>query len=236
MDEMYLKAVETIDDEDVIRMYNHKKEKRKDPPKWSLQRFISQNQDIVRNLCVVVSLLAATNLLTYMYTKLDTTKEMQRLMSRQIAAASFRTEQETMARMKEQYGINAENAEKATMEEEAKVVAKVLYAMRNNREAGLHLACWAIFDRVDSVRYSDDIYSVCSAKDAFMGWSDDNDVLDNLYKIALEEVQRWHKGVRPLSTSFVYLYWTPSEIYLFDDSGHKFFESDWLNYIDSQKE
>ena len=236
MDEMYLKTVGTVNDEDVIRMYRHKRDKKRKEKIWSLRRFVSQNREIVRNMCVVLAALLVTNLLTFVYTKRDTTVEMQKLMASQIAAASFRTEQETMARMKEQYGINAENAEKAVMEEEAKVVAKVLYAMRNNREAGLHLACWAIFDRVDSLRYSDDVYSVCSAKDAFMGWSDGNDVLDNLYKIALEEVQRWHRGIRPLSASFVYLYWTPSEIYLFDDSGHKFFESDWLNYIDSQKE
>ena len=142
-------------------------------------------------------------------------------------------EQDTIARVKEQYGINAQNAEKTLIEEQAKIVTKVLYPMRNNREVGLHLACWAVFNRVDHLRYSDDLLSVCSADQAFMGWSENNPVLEDLYNIALEEVTRWHSGVRPMDTGYVYLYWTPNEIYLFDDYGHKLFESDWSKYIDS---
>ena len=196
-----------------------------------IRKFFRQNPEIViRVLIVFFTILTIASCAA---TKHRTTERLTAQFREELSAATFRVEQETINRMKEEYGINAANAEKMVMEEEAKVVAKVLYAMRDNRESGLHLACWAIFDRVDHVRYSDDLYSVCSADQAFMGWSDGNPVLDHLYNIALEEVQRWHRGIRPLDTAFVYLYWTPSEIYLFDDFGHRYYESDWAKYIDS---
>mgnify|MGYP006988829474 CR=1 FL=1 len=196
-----------------------------------VNKFVRQNPEMALRLLLVVfvvALFAGCNITRYRIEKRLNEQHQQEL-----AAVSFRVEQETINRMKEEYGINAANAEKTVMEEEAKVVAKVLYAMRDNREAGLHLACWSIFNRADHLRYKDSVYDVSSADQAYMGWSDANPVLDSLYNIALEEVQRWHRGVRPLDTAYVYLYWTPNEIYLFDDYGHKFYESDWMKYMDS---
>lgn len=221
------------------RTYQHQKE---EPVRFDnfkakglqLRKFLKQNPEMVIRLLLIASVLAV--IIACGITKHRTTERLNAVHKEELSAARFQTEQEVLARVKEEYGINAANAEMALMEDQAKTVAKVLYAMRNNRENGLHLSCWAIFDRVDHVRYSDDLYSVCSADQAFMGWSDDNPVLDELYQIALEEVQRWHRGVRPMDTAFVYLYWTPSEIYLMDDFGHRFYESDWANYLDAHAE
>ncbi len=199
-----------------------------------VNKFIHQNPEMAIRL--LLGLCAVAILISCGVTRHRTEERLNEIHRQELTAARIQTEQEVLARVKEEYGINAENAQKELMEEQAKDVARVLYAMRDNREAGLHLACWAVFYRVDHVRYSDDLYSVCSADQAFMGWSDNNPVLDNLYSIALEEVQRWHRGIRPLDTAFVYLYWTPSEIYLFDDFGHRFYESDWNKYIDSISE
>ena len=196
-----------------------------------LRKFMNQNSEIM--IRVIALACAVLVFVSGMLVRHATEKKLREEFAVTLSAERMRVEQETIAWMKEVYGINDQNAEAKLIEEQAKIVAKVLYPMRNNREAGLHLACWAIFNRVDNLRYSDDLYSVCSADQAFMGWSDGNDVLDNLYQIAVEEVQRWHKGVRPMNSGFVYLYWTPNEIYLFDDEGHKFYESDWSKYVDS---
>ena len=198
---------------------------------FELRKFLHQNSEIVFRLLLL--LCAISIIVSCSVTAKKTEKRLRAEFAQTLSAERMRVEQETLSRVKDEYGINAANAEMKQMEEEAKIVAKILYPMRDNREVGLHLACWAVFDRVDFARYSDNVYDVCSADQAFMGWSDGNAVLDNLYNIALEEVQRWHCGVRPMDTAFVYLYWSPSEIYLFDDAGHKFFESDWMKYIDS---
>lgn len=196
-----------------------------------INKFIRQNPELA--IRIILAVCAVAILIACSVTRHTTEERLNEIHRQELTAARIQTEQEVLTRVKEEYGINAQNAQKALMEEQAKTVAKVLYAMKGNREAGLHLACWAVFDRVDHVRYADDLYAVCSADQAFMGWSDSNPVLDELYNIALEEVQRWHRGIRPLDTAFVYLYWSPSEIYLFDDFGHKFYESDWNKYIDS---
>ncbi|MBQ4197240.1 MAG: hypothetical protein II659_05250 [Bacteroidales bacterium] len=199
--------------------------------KLDLKKFVRQNTEIIiRSMALLCAVLVFAS---GMAVRLLTEKRLREEFAETLAAERFRVEQDTIARVKEQYGINAQNAEKTLIEEQAKIVTKVLYPMRNNREVGLHLACWAVFNRVDHLRYSDDLLSVCSADQAFMGWSENNPVLEDLYNIALEEVTRWHSGVRPMDTGYVYLYWTPNEIYLFDDYGHKLFESDWSKYIDS---
>jgi len=196
-----------------------------------LKKFIKQNAEIINRL--VALLCAFLIFASGMLVRYTTEKKLREEFKETLSAERFKVEQDTIKRVKEQYGINAQNAEKALIETQAKTVAKVLYPMRNNRENGLHLACWSIFNRVDNKIYSDDLYAVCSANQAYMGWSDDNPVLDELYRIAFEEVTRWHSGIRPMDTGYVYLYWTPSEIYLLDDFGHKFFESDWSKYMDS---
>lgn len=199
--------------------------------KLDLKRFVKQNTEIIiRSMALLCAVLVFASGIAV---RLLTEKRLREEFAETLAAERFRVEQDTIARVKEQYGINAQNAEKSLIEEQAKIVAKVLYPMQNNREVGLHLACWAVFNRVDHLRYSDDLLSVCSADQAFMGWSENNPVLEDLYNVALEEVTRWHSGVRPMDTGYVYLYWTPNEIYLFDDYGHKLFESDWSKYIDS---
>lgn len=199
--------------------------------KLDLKKFVKQNTEIIiRSMALLCAVLVFASGMAVRYL---TEKRLREEFAETLAAERFRVEQDTIARVKEQYGINAQNAEKSLIEEQAKIVTKVLYPMRNNREAGLHLACWAVFNRVDHLRYSDDLLSVCSADQAFMGWSENNPVLEDLYNIALEEVTRWHSGIRPMDTGYVYLYWTPNEIYLFDDYGHKLFESDWSKYIDS---
>lgn len=199
--------------------------------KLDLKKFVRQNTEIIiRSMALLCAVLVFAS---GMAVRLLTEKRLREEFAETLAAERFRVEQDTIARVKEQYGINAQNAEKTLIEEQAKIVTKVLFPMRNNREVGLHLACWAVFNRVDHLRYSDDLLSVCSADQAFMGWSENNPVLEDLYNIALEEVTRWHSGVRPMDTGYVYLYWTPNEIYLFDDYGHKLFESDWSKYIDS---
>ena len=209
-------------------VHTHKKEK-----KWSIRRFLDQNIEIVYRALIIV--LALSIPVSCLVVKKNVKADLESEFQMKLSAERIRVEQETLSRVKDQYGINDANLERETMEKEARIIAQMLYPMRKNRDVGLQLACWCVFNRKDNVIYPDNIYSVCSADQAFMGWSDSNPALEDLYNIALKEVQRWHSGIRPMDTGYVYLYWTPNEIYLFDDAGHKFYESDWVKYLDGGK-
>ena len=199
-----------------------------------INKFIQQNPEVV--IRAMLAMFCVVLFASCMSVKHSTEVRLNEQHQQEISAVRFRTEQEVLARVKEQYGINDANAQKAVMEEEAKILAKVLYPMRDNRVEGLRSAVWCVLNRVDSRNYADNVYDVCSKEQAFMGWSDDNPVLDNLYQIALKEVQVWYSGVRPMNTGFVFLNWTPREIVLFDSfdgNAHKWLESDWDDYDES---
>lgn len=195
-----------------------------------LAKFVRQNGDIVRNVAIMIVAVVIGCIITYWHTSdvLEKRYEMQ------LKTEVFKAEQNLASRMRDEYGVTEAEAAALQMEEDAKTIAKVLYPMRNNKTHGLRSAVWCVLNRVDNPLYGDDVYSVCSAKQAFMGWSDDNQVLDNLYNIALKELQVWHSGVRPMDTKFVFLDWTAREIMLrdqFEERGaHVWTEDDWYDY------
>lgn len=195
-----------------------------------LMKFINQNRDIVRNLIIMIVAVVIGCVLTYW----RTSDVLEKRYEMQLKSEIFKAEQNLASRMREEYGVNEAEAAALKMEEEAKIIAKVLYPMRNNKAHGLRSAVWCVLNRVDNPLYDDDVYAVCSAKQAFMGWDDNNPVLDNLYSIALKELQVWHSGVRPMDTKFVFLDWTAREIMLrdqFEERGaHVWTEDDWYDY------
>lgn len=197
-----------------------------------LMKFVRQNSDIVRNLIIMIVAVIIGCVITYWRTS-DVLEERYAM---QLKTELFRAEQNLASRMRDEYGVTEAEAAALKMEEEAKTIAKVLYPMRNNKERGLRSAVWCVLNRVDNPleMYPDDVYSVCSQKSAFMGWDENNAILDNLYNIALKEVRVWHSGVRPMGTEFVILYWDSREIILRDQiqehGAHVWTEDDWYDY------
>ena len=49
-----------------------------------------------------------------------------------------------------------------------------------------------------------------------MGYSDDNPILNNLYEIAIKELETWHSGYRPVGREYVYMNWSAKQIILRD--------------------
>ena len=112
--------------------------------------------------------------------------------------------------------VTGEASRQAGMDLEAREIARVLYGVKDNSESDLRTAVWCILNRVDNSAYPSNIYQVCSQSKQWMGYSAENPVLDNLYKIAHEELETWYSGTRPVDSSFVYLNWTPQRITLRD--------------------
>lgn len=100
--------------------------------------------------------------------------------------------------------------------EEAEYIARVLYGYRNNSERDLRTAVWCILNRVDNSRYPDIVKEVCQQDSQWIGYSDDNPILNNFYEIAVNELETWHNGYRPVTEDYVYMSWSSKEIVLRD--------------------
>jgi hypothetical protein len=103
----------------------------------------------------------------------------------------------------------------AQLDSEAQQLARVLYGVKDNSTDDLRTYCWCVFNRVDSPEYADNLKEVIDQPSQWMRYSEDNPVLDDLYRLARTELDAWHSGkTRPCDISFVYMNWSPSEIIL----------------------
>ena len=57
---------------------------------------------------------------------------------------------------------------------------------------------------------------MCQQDRQWIGYSDDNPILENLYNIAIKELETWHNGYRPVTEDYVYMSWSSKEIVLRD--------------------
>lgn len=103
------------------------------------------------------------------------------------------------------------------LNDESEALAKVLYGVRDNSTDDLKTYCWCVLNRVDSDMYPDTVVEVIEQPKQWMRYSEDNPVLDSLYKIAREQLEAWHNDTkRPVGSEFVYMNWSPSKIVLRD--------------------
>lgn len=158
-----------------------------------------------------------------------TIEEMETEFSARLDQERARIEEE----LKAEYGFDLIDQQKDAIELEAETIAKLLYPMQYNTDKGLRSACWCVFNRADSEGYPGSVESVCTQKDQWMGWSEDNPVIDRLYRIAKQELEVWHKETRrPMSTEYVFLEWNSKSITLrtkFEGGygNHVWYEDDW---------
>ena len=108
----------------------------------------------------------------------------------------------------------------------------MLYPMQYNSDNGLKSACWCALNRVSSQWYPNSVYDVCAQEKQWMGWSDNNPVIERLYKIAFDAVTQWHKGIHAVGSDFLFLDWNTKEITLRTtfEAGkgcHYWYEDDW---------
>ena len=104
------------------------------------------------------------------------------------------------------------------IEKEAEYIAKVIYGTAKNHSAADQRAVvWCILNRVEHYAHPDTVIEVCEQPKQWMGYSNDNPVLADLYDLALEELKIWYNdGHRPISNDYIYLSWSSKEILLRD--------------------
>ncbi len=102
------------------------------------------------------------------------------------------------------------------LNQQSEALARVLYGVKDNSAEDLKTLCWCVFNRVDNPKYPDNIEAVIEQPKQWMGYSEDNPVMDDLYKLAKEQIQLWQNGRRPVSNELIYMSWTPARIVLRD--------------------
>lgn len=71
-------------------------------------------------------------------------------------------------------------------------LAQMLYGEARGCTVNNQMKCvWCVLNRVDDARFPDSIIGVVSAPGQFYGYSPDFPVLDRLYAVALDVMQRW---------------------------------------------
>lgn len=101
---------------------------------------------------------------------------------------------------------------------DAEALARVLYGVKDNSTDDLRTLCWCVFNRADNPLYPETLEDVINQPEQWMGYSAENPVLENLYEIAYEELDRWQGGEhRPCSNEYIYMSWTSREIILRDE-------------------
>lgn len=146
-----------------------------------------------------------------------------------VVAARLATETEPPVRTElasmsyEQSIVDAQQAEEAQRamqiahnREEAEFVARVLYGTAlYNSDEGKEAVVWLIINRCESSIFPDSIIEVCKQPNQFMGYSDDNPVLTDLYNLADGVLNNWRSGgYRIMSPDYLYMSWSADEIVL----------------------
>lgn len=127
---------------------------------------------------------------------------------------SIRADYEARATELEQYYGYGRDVEQ--IELEAEYIAKVLYGTaRNHADSDKRAVVWCILNRVEHYSHPNTIAEVCEQPKQWMGYSNDNPVLTELYDLALAELKIWYSGDhRPMSNEYIYLSWSSKEIIL----------------------
>lgn len=110
-----------------------------------------------------------------------------------------------------EYGGNV-----SQIEREAEYIAKVIYGTaRNHSDSDKKAVVWCILNRVEHYAHPNNVAEVCEQPKQWMGYSNDNPVLDDNYELALTELKTWYNGGhRPIDNDYIYLSWSSREILL----------------------
>lgn len=125
--------------------------------------------------------------------------------------------EETVAEAPEESPVEAITppAPKDDYQDEAETLARLLYGYQYNSDADLRGICWCVINRCESSKFPSTIQDVCRQNQQWMGYSDSNPVLEDLYQLALTELRLWHQdGHRPVGGDFVFMNWTTEGITL----------------------
>ena len=140
------------------------------------------------------------------------------------AMADYQAEQRAVEMAKQQELAAIAASEETIMKNEASDISKILYGVKNFVEKyhysdnDLMTLARCIFNRVENKAYSSDLHEIVNQKDQWVGYYENNPVVDQYYKIAYKAVEEWHhEETKPITNDFVYAELRTDGIWLKND-------------------
>lgn len=131
---------------------------------------------------------------------------------------AYQAEQAAIRLAEEEAAAEAAKPTYATIiNSEAEALAKVLYGVKGNSTDDLRTYAWCVLNRVDNSAYPNTLAEVIAQPKQWMAYDPDAPVIESLYLIAYDVLEVWHSGGhRPVTSEYVYMNWSPTEIVLRD--------------------
>ena len=196
--------------------YVNPKRKPKKKKKFKI-RLSPLMKKVIAYALVVATLIAVPAIAQHTHDKKKYEAEMEAV----VAQYEARIEELNQEHQNEILGIHQEyeyGGNVSEIELEAEYISKVVYGTAKNHSVNDQKAVvWCILNRVESVGYPDTVQGVCEQPKQWMGYSEDNPVMESIYDMVLEILKTWHNnGHRPMGKEFVFLSWSSKEILLRD--------------------
>ena len=196
--------------------YVNPKRKPKKKKKFKI-RLSPLMKKVIAYALVVATLIAVPAIVQHTHDKKKYEAEMEAV----VAQYEARIEELNQEHQNEILGIHQEyeyGGNVSEIELEAEYISKVVYGTAKNHSVNDQKAVvWCILNRVESVGYPDTVQGVCEQPKQWMGYSEDNPVMESIYDMVLEILKTWHNnGHRPMGKEFVFLSWSSKEILLRD--------------------
>lgn len=141
-----------------------------------------------------------------------------------VAMADWQSEQQAAEDARQAELAAIQTSAETIRKQNAEYKAKILYGMRRFEEkygyseADMLTLCQCIENRVKNSRYPNTIEAVVKQEDQWVGYSDQNPVVDKYYQIALRSEQEKETQVAdPVSSDYVFAVFTERGIYLSDE-------------------
>lgn len=141
-----------------------------------------------------------------------------------VALADYQAEQQAEADAKAAELAAYQRSEQFIQQQQTSYMAKLFYGVKrfqdkygyNDKDFETLARC--VFNRVESKSYSGDMIEVINQKDQWVGYYENNPVLDEYYKLADQFIQTWKaEQTKPVSTDYVFAELTPNGIWLKND-------------------
>lgn len=196
----------------------------------SMMRFRNPGFDVVYNWMIALLIVALFG--SFVWWGLDIrTRRMADEMTA-TALASWQAEQQAAEDARQQELAAARASEEYVMKQEATAAAKALVAIQNfvdkyhysTSDLRTYLRCMA--NRADAT--GNTLAAVVAQPQQFLGYSDNNPVLDEYYSLAYEFVNEWrHEETKPCSSDYQWAELTPDGIFLKADINANGYQRRW---------
>lgn len=187
-----------------------------DKIRWHLRRFIKRHGIAIMMVFWYIIIAVCCSAVTWYITTKRVTREVTETLTAQYNTQLNAYKQDVEARLQSEQLIIGDASRKIAIEEAATLMAKSFYGHRNvvSSDQDYYTLGWVEWFRVVSGGEFATLHSledVIKYPNAFMGYSDDNPVIEFQYVIAKDICTAYFEGRWPTTEKFVYLDWSSGQ-------------------------